>query len=57
MTKAHIPTSPDPGADNASQDIFSLIERNQDVTRASAAMQAMSHVLRFKILCLLSSGE
>jgi ArsR family transcriptional regulator len=39
------------------QDIFSLIGRADQIASASAAMAAMGHPLRLKILCLLSSGE
>ena len=38
-------------------DVFELIGRSEEIERASLAMKAMSHPLRLKILCLLSSGE
>ncbi len=38
-------------------DIFSLIGKSEQIEEAAVAMQAMSHPLRIKILCLLSSGE
>ncbi len=38
-------------------DIFDLIGKSHQIEEAAAAMQAMSHPLRIKILCLLSSGE
>ena len=38
-------------------DIFALIGRSADIEQAAAAMQAMSHPLRIKILCMLSSSE
>ena len=38
-------------------DIFELIGRGDDIRQASAAMQAMSHPLRLKILCLVGSQE
>ena len=41
----------------ASTDIFDLIGKSQQIEEAAMAMQAMSHPLRIKILCLLSSGE
>ena len=39
------------------QDIFALIGKTENIEQAAVAMQAMSHPLRIKILCLLSSGE
>ena len=44
-------------AENAPQDIFALIGKAENIEQAAVAMQAMSHPLRLKILCLLSSGE
>jgi DNA-binding transcriptional ArsR family regulator len=41
----------------ASGDIFDLIGKTQNIEEAAMAMQAMSHPLRIKVLCLLSSGE
>ena len=41
----------------ASQDIFELIERGENIREASAAMQAMAHPLRLKILCLVGNQE
>jgi ArsR family transcriptional regulator len=38
-------------------DIFDLIGKSQNIEEAAVAMQAMSHPLRIKVLCLLSSGE
>lgn len=38
-------------------DIFDLIGKSEQIEEAAVAMQAMSHPLRIKILCLLSSGE
>ena len=38
-------------------DIFALIGKAENIEQAAVAMQAMSHPLRIKILCLLSSGE
>jgi DNA-binding transcriptional ArsR family regulator len=40
-----------------SADIFDLIGKSANIEEAAMAMQAMSHPLRIKILCLLSSGE
>jgi DNA-binding transcriptional ArsR family regulator len=40
-----------------SQDIFDLIGRSENIREASAAMQAMAHPLRLKILCLIGSQE
>jgi DNA-binding transcriptional ArsR family regulator len=40
-----------------STDIFALIGKSENIEQAAVAMQAMSHPLRIKILCLLSSGE
>jgi ArsR family transcriptional regulator len=42
---------------NANADIFDLIGKSQNIEEAAVAMQAMSHPLRIKVLCLLSSGE
>jgi ArsR family transcriptional regulator len=39
------------------QDIFDLIGRGENIREASAAMQAMAHPLRLKILCLIGSQE
>ena len=44
-------------AEGAPQDIFALIGKAENIEQAAVAMQAMSHPLRIKILCLLSSGE
>ena len=41
----------------ASDDIFDLIGKSQNIEEAAVAMQAMAHPLRIKILCLLSSGQ
>ena len=38
-------------------DIFALIGRAENIEQAAVAMQAMSHPVRIKILCMLSSGE
>ena len=43
--------------EGAPQDIFALIGKTENIEQAAVAMQAMSHPLRIKILCLLSSGE
>ena len=42
---------------NANADIFDLIGKSQNIEEAAVAMQAMSHPLRIKVLCLLSSAE
>ena len=44
-------------SETAPQDIFVLIGKAENIEQAAVAMQAMSHPLRIKILCLLSSGE
>ena len=41
----------------ASEDIFDLIGRTESINQASAAMQAIAHPLRLKILCLVGSQE
>ena len=41
----------------ASEDIFDLIGRSEEIRQASSAMQAMAHPLRLKILCLVGSQE
>ena len=38
-------------------DIFELIGKSENIREAAIAMQAMSHPLRIKVLCLLTSGE
>src|SRR5438270_5687319 len=40
-----------------SDDIFDLIGRSESIAQASAAMQAMAHPLRLKILCLVGNQE
>jgi DNA-binding transcriptional ArsR family regulator len=40
-----------------SEDIFELIGRGDNIREASAAMQAIAHPLRLKILCLVGSQE
>jgi ArsR family transcriptional regulator len=40
-----------------SDDIFDLIGRSESINEASAAMQAMAHPLRLKILCLVGNQE
>jgi DNA-binding transcriptional ArsR family regulator len=40
-----------------SSDIFDLIGRSENIREASAAMQAMAHPLRLKILCLIGNQE
>ena len=39
------------------QDIFELIGKGESIREASAAMQAIAHPLRLKILCLVGSQE
>ena len=39
------------------EDIFDLIGRSENIKEASAAMQAMAHPLRLKILCLVGNQE
>src|SRR6186997_2963553 len=51
-----------PGRDHArrkkqSDDIFELIGKGENIREASAAMQAMAHPLRLKILCLVGNQE
>jgi len=41
----------------ASEDIFDLIGRTPNIEEASAAMQAMAHPVRLKILCLVGNQE
>jgi DNA-binding transcriptional ArsR family regulator len=40
-----------------SEDIFDLIGKTENIQQASAAMQAMAHPLRLKILCLVGNQE
>ena len=44
-------------APRVSEDIFDLIGRSENIREASAAMQAMAHPLRLKILCLVGNQE
>ena len=41
----------------ASEDIFDLIGKSENIREASEAMQAMAHPLRLKILCLVGNQE
>lgn len=41
----------------ASDDIFELIGKSEEIRQASEAMQAMGHPLRLKILCLVGNQE
>ena len=38
-------------------DIFEMIGRGENLREASAALQAMAHPLRLKILCLVGQNE
>lgn len=40
-----------------SEDIFDLIGRSESINQASAAMQAIAHPVRLKILCLIGNAE
>ena len=46
-----------PAKAKVSDDIFDLIGKGENIREASAAMQAMAHPLRLKILCLVGSQE
>jgi DNA-binding transcriptional ArsR family regulator len=46
-----------PARSQVSDDIFDLIGKGDNIREASAAMQAMAHPLRLKILCLVGSQE
>jgi ArsR family transcriptional regulator len=46
-----------PAAAKPSNDIFELIGKSENIAEASAAMQAMAHPLRLKILCLVGNQE
>ena len=50
-------TRPAPRKMKPSEDIFDLIGRTENIEEASAAMQAMAHPLRLKILCLVGNQE
>ena len=39
------------------EDIFALIGKAEEIEQAARAMKAISHPLRLRILCILSSGE
>lgn len=41
----------------ASEDIFDLIGKSENIREASDAMRAMAHPLRLKILCLVGNQE
>lgn len=46
-----------PAPKKVSDDIFDLIGRGESIKQASAAMQAIAHPLRLKILCLIGNTE
>jgi DNA-binding transcriptional ArsR family regulator len=46
-----------PARPRVSEDIFDLIGRTESINQASAAMQAIAHPVRLKILCLVGSQE
>jgi len=46
-----------PRAAAAADDIFELIGKGENIREASAAMQAMAHPLRLKMLCLVGNQE
>ena len=46
-----------PSTAKVSDDIFDLIGKSENIREASAAMQAMAHPLRLKILCLVGNQE
>ena len=46
-----------PARRKVSHDIFDLVGRSENIREASAAMQAMAHPLRLKILCLVGGRE
>jgi DNA-binding transcriptional ArsR family regulator len=46
-----------PAKGKVSDDIFDLIGKTENIREASAAMQAMAHPLRLKILCLVGNQE
>ena len=46
-----------PARAKMSEDIFDLIGKSENIREASAAMQAMAHPLRLKILCLVGNQE
>ena len=52
-----MPTKKKPARQKVSEDIFDLIGKSENIREASAAMQAMAHPLRLKILCLVGNQE
>jgi DNA-binding transcriptional ArsR family regulator len=54
---ARTPTRKRPAKAAMSRDIFDLIGKTENIREASAAMQAMAHPLRLKILCLVGNQE
>ena len=52
-----MPTVKKAPAKRVSDDIFDLIGKTENIQQASAAMQAMAHPLRLKILCLVGNQE
>ena len=42
---------------SATRDIFELIGKGESIREASAAMQAIAHPVRLKILCLVGAQE
>src|SRR3954464_12064998 len=51
MARTRKPVAP------AHEDIFDLIGRTESINQASAAMQAIAHPMRLKILCLVGNQE
>src|SRR3981081_2074974 len=49
--------APRHAANKVPRDIFDLIGKGENIREASAAMQAMAHPLRLKILCLVNNQE
>jgi ArsR family transcriptional regulator len=54
---ARAPARTRPAPRPAGEDIFELIGKSESIRQASAAMQAMAHPLRLKILCLVGNQE
>lgn len=52
-----MPTKKKSARAKASEDIFDLIGKSENIREASEAMQAMAHPLRLKILCLVGNQE
>jgi ArsR family transcriptional regulator len=54
---AHMARSAPGGGKAAARHVLDLANRGEDIKEASAALKAMAHPLRLKILCLVGQSE